>query len=119
MSELGPSSLSPYLAGWFATLSSPTSGTMLAERIGTADRCLHLTANTMSSVPLRSRSNVHPAWLANPAPGYYSGIGDALYAASWSMYARGDAFLWATSRYGTARRSPPTRMTTSPQRPAR
>ena len=51
-------------------------------------------------MPLRFRGNFEPAWVANPDPVWFpNGIGDALFAAVWSIYSWGDAFLWATARY--------------------
>ena len=41
-----------------------------------------------------------PAWVHDPDPAWYpNGIGDAVFAATWSMYAQGEAFLYVTGRY--------------------
>src|SRR5262245_18638378 len=77
------------------------------ERVGTVDRCLQLTAAQIASMPLRYRHSEstlgsRPAWVSDPDPAWYpNGIADAIFAVVWSIYARGDAFLYATSRYET------------------
>lgn len=53
-------------------------------------------------MPLRFRGNYEPLWASMPDPVWFpNGIGDALFALVWSVYSRGDAFLWVTSRYET------------------
>jgi HK97 family phage portal protein len=100
-SDFGPTSISPLLDAWYTVLGAehvPTS--RLTERVGAANRCLRLTAQAISTLPLRHRGTWRPAWVAEPDPvNFPNGIGDAVYAAVWSMYSRGDAFLWVTSRY--------------------
>ena len=82
-------------------------GGALVERIGTVDRCLQLTAQQIATMPLRYKhaataSPFQPRWVTDPDPAWYpNGIHDALFSAVWSVYARGEAILWATSRYQT------------------
>lgn len=108
---LGPTSISP-LVEIFNALLAPQYApvTWLQERVGTAARCLQLVAQQIATMPLRYRrrvpapdgQNYEPAWVGSPDPVWYpNGITDAVFAATWSMYSRGDAFLWATSRYET------------------
>lgn len=89
------------LAGLFA------GGPDLLARVGTAARCLQLCSQQIASSPLRYRRDTPapegrdyaPPWIAAPDPAWYpNGIRDAIFASVWSMYAAGDAFLWATSR---------------------
>jgi HK97 family phage portal protein len=52
------------------------------------------------STPAPNGQSYEPAWVSSPDPTWFpNGIHDAVFSAAWSMYARGDAFLWATSRY--------------------
>jgi len=96
--------LDPDLAGLFGDLFG-TGG--MSERIGTVDRCLQLNAQQIASMPLRYRHDANaapfqPRWISDPDPAWYpGGIHFAIFAAVWSIYARGDAFLWVTSRYQT------------------
>ena len=91
----------PDLAGLFG------GGGALVERIGTVDRCLQLTSQQIATMPLRYKhattaSPFQPRWVTDPDPSWYpNGIHDALFAAVWSIYARGEAILWCTSRYMT------------------
>ena len=77
----------------------------LAERIGAVDRCLQLNAQQVASMPLRYRhaqdvNGYEPLWVHDPDPAWYpNGIGDAVFSAVWSLYANGETFLWASSRY--------------------
>lgn len=72
----------------------------LIERVGAAERCLQLNAQQIATMPLRFRGSYEPAWISNPDPNWYpNGITDALFAATYSTYARGDAFLWVVDRY--------------------
>jgi len=77
----------------------------MAANVGTVDRCLQLTAQQVATMPLRYRHSddvqgYEPAWVHDPDPAWYpNGIGDAVFSATWSVYARGECFLWATSRY--------------------
>jgi HK97 family phage portal protein len=76
--------------------SSPT----LIERVWVANRCQHMTANAISTMPLRHFGGREPAWVANPDPAWYgNGIVDAMYSVVDSFYGWGDAFLYITSRY--------------------
>jgi HK97 family phage portal protein len=85
--------------GWVEPLSGA------GRSVGTVDRCLQLTAQQIASMPLRYRHaaaavGFQPAWVTDPDPAWYpNGVVDAVFAAVWSMYAWGDAFLWVTSRY--------------------
>lgn len=112
---LGPNSIDPLVQRFLATLSTDVPGlyggawsaNTLVERVGTAVRCLQLTSQTIAALPLRYRRRTgldpnasDPAWLANPDPAWFpNGIADALFAAVWSMYRDGDAFVYITSRY--------------------
>lgn len=72
----------------------------LSERVWVVNRCLQLTSQQLASMPLRFFGSYEPAWVANPDPVWYpNGIGDAVFAAAWSMYGWGDAFLYITDRY--------------------
>lgn len=76
--------------------SSPT----LYERVWVANRCVHMNAAAISTMPLRHYGTREPAWVANPDPVWYpGGISDAVYAMVDSMYRFGDAFLLVTARY--------------------
>lgn len=84
--------------GWFEPLN-------YGACIGTVDRCLQLNSQQVAAMPLRYRHSeqtlgMEPAWVTDPDPAWYpNGIHDAVFAIVWSIYARGDAFLWVTSRY--------------------
>lgn len=72
----------------------------LLERVWVADRCMQLCCQEIASMPLRFFGTTEPAWIANPDPVWFpNGIGDAVFAAAWSMYGWGDAFLYITSTY--------------------
>lgn len=78
----------------------PVYSPVLAGRVGSANRCLQLVSQQISTMPLRFRGNFEPMWVSNPDPAWFpNGIGDAVFAAVWSAYQHGDAFLWATDRY--------------------
>src|SRR5215471_11886825 len=99
--ETLPAGFDPDLAGLFGF------GDALVERIGTVDRCLQLTSQQIATMPLRYKhtetaSAFQPRWVTDPDPAWYpNGIHDAMFAAVWSIYARGETILWATSRYET------------------
>ena len=84
--------------GWYEPLYGRRS-------VGTVDRCLQLTAQTIANMPLRYKHDEttqgrRPQWLSTPDPAWYpNGIKEAIFAIVWSIYAHGDAFLWVTSRY--------------------
>jgi len=84
--------------GWFEPLP-------YGEMVGTVDRCLQLSSQQLRSMPLSYKHSsttqgFRPRWVTDPDPAWYpNGIGDAVFAIVWSMYARGEAFLWVTSRY--------------------
>ena len=113
--ELAESSIVPRIArsvAWTTAadvpgLLPPLSPAQLLERVGTASRCLQLCAQQVSAMPLRYRRDTPappgrdyaPPWVDAPDPAWYpNGIVDALFATVFSMYAQGDAFLWATTR---------------------
>lgn len=87
------------LVGLFAGWSSPA----MAERVGTASRCLQLVAQQIAAMPLRFRGSAPPPlWVSNPDPAWFpNGIGDAVFALVTSVYAWGDGFLLTTDRYET------------------
>jgi HK97 family phage portal protein len=81
--------------GWFEALPGYAG-------VGTVARCLQLVCQQVATLPLRFRGSFEPLWVSNPDPVWFpGGIGDAVFAATYSMYAYGDAFLWVTSRYET------------------
>ena len=86
--------------GWYERLYGGSTNS-----VGTVDRCLQLTAQQIAAMPLRYRhsettSGYEPQWISDPDPAWYpNGIYDAVFAAVWSIYAHGDAFLYVTSRY--------------------
>jgi HK97 family phage portal protein len=98
---LSAGGLDPDLAGLFGI------GSALVERIGTVDRCLQLTSQQIAAMQLRykcaaSASPFQPRWVTDPDPAWYpNGIHDVMFSAVWSIYARGEALLWCTSRYET------------------
>lgn len=72
----------------------------LLDRVWAANRCVQLNSQQVASMPLRFYGTSEPAWVSNPDPTWYpNGIGDAVFAAIWSMYGWGDAFLYVTSQY--------------------
>ncbi|HKE76656.1 MAG TPA: phage portal protein [Acidimicrobiales bacterium] len=83
--------------GWFEPLP-------YGEYVGTVDRCLQLNSQQLRSMPLSFKQQANtgrdqPRWVTDPDPAWYpNGIGDAVFAIVWSMYARGEAFLWVTGR---------------------
>jgi HK97 family phage portal protein len=96
-----PAPSTPWPAGFDAGLAGLYSAPM-AERVGTAARCLQLVAQQLAAMPLRFRGPYMPMWVSNPDPVWYpNGIADALFAIFASMYGAGDAFLLVTDRYET------------------
>lgn len=87
------------LAGLLPGYATPR----LAERVGTAARCLQLVSQQIAAMPLRYRGVApEPQWTSNPDPVWFpNGVADAMFAGVASMYAWGDAFLLVTSRYQT------------------
>ncbi len=77
----------------------------LADRVWAANRCLQLNSQQVASMPLRfygAGSSSPPAWVSSPDPVWFpNGIGDAIFAIVWSMYAHGDAFILITDRYAS------------------
>ena len=94
-----PSGFDPELAGLFAGWASP----QLAERVGTAVRCLQLVCQQVAAMPIRFRGDSPvPLWVANPDPVWFpNGAADATFATMASIYGWGDAFLLVTDRYVT------------------
>jgi len=86
-----------------AAMLGATWSPRLQDRVWTANRCLQLCAQQIASMPLRffgAPTANEPAWVANPDPVWYpNGVGDAVFAATWSMLGYGDAFLLVTDRY--------------------
>lgn len=100
--SLPPTSIAPLVSAFSESWGYAGVSPYLAERIGAAARCLQLASQQVATLPLRHRGpGVEPSWLGNPEPGVYNGISDAIFAATWSIYARGNAYLWVTSRYQT------------------
>jgi HK97 family phage portal protein len=98
--------LQPQIDWWNAMLAAPTFGMpwtpRLQERVWVVNRCMQLCSQQIASMPLRFFGGYEPAWLSNPDPVWFpNGIGDAVFAATWSMYGWGDAFLYVTDRYQT------------------
>lgn len=93
-----PSSLVPWLQAWWRNGQAPPSNAF--DSVGTANRCQQLVSQQISTMPLRFRGAEEPAWVANPDPVWFpNGIAEAIFAAVWSIYAWGDAFLYVTDRY--------------------
>ena len=85
-----------------ATRADAFYSPVMAERVGTANRCLQLVSQQIAAMPLRFRGTFEPMWISNPDPVWFpNGIGDVMFAATWSIYSWGDAFLWVTGRYET------------------
>lgn len=71
----------------------------LASKVWVANRCMQLNSQQIATMPLRFYGKREPDWVANPDPNWYpNGIGDAVFAAVWSMYSYGDAFILIMSR---------------------
>jgi hypothetical protein len=97
-STAAPSSLVPWLQAWWRGGQSFPSADF--DAVGSATRCMQLVCQQISTMPLRFRGSFEPVWVANPDPVWFpNGIGDALFAAVWSLYGWGDAFLYVTDRY--------------------
>jgi HK97 family phage portal protein len=72
------------------------------EKLGAVNRCLQLTSQQVSAMPLKYNGrSPQPAWTQNPEPEYYNDIAEAIFAAVWSRYSRGETFLYVTSRLAT------------------
>jgi HK97 family phage portal protein len=103
--QLAPPALPPFgptgdLAGLFGGYFGASMDTII-EHIGTAERCEQLACQQLASMVLRTRPHDvrWRAWLANPDPGHLNGISEAIWQMAWSLYRRGETFLWVTSRY--------------------
>ena len=91
---VGFSTIQPYVDAFTASLSSG------APRLGVVQRCLQLTAQQVSSMPLRMHGTATtPTWVGNPDPDIYNSLAEAIFAATWSRYANGNIYLFVTSRY--------------------
>lgn len=101
--ELARSDLYDTQVGDFwANLAATTgaSNPTLIERVWVANRCQQLNSQAIATMPLRHYGGREPAWVSSPDPNWFpNGIGDAVFAIVWAMYAYGDAFLYVTSRY--------------------
>ncbi len=87
----------PWLQSWW---NGGTSSSVPGGNVGSANRCLQLVCQQISTMPLRFRGTYEPVWVSNPDPVWFpNGIGDAMFAAVWSIYGWGDAFLYVTDRY--------------------
>src|SRR4029077_9057383 len=99
--------LQPQISSFWEQLWGPAGALMsapwsprLQDRVWTANRCLQLCAQQIASMPLRFFGGYEPAWVANPDPVWFpNGIGDAVFAATWSQLGWGDSFLYVTDRY--------------------
>lgn len=101
-SDFNTDSFETQVGDFWANLALTTGlpATTLFDRVWVANRCLHMNANAISTMPLRHYGTREPAWVANPDPVWYpNGIGDAVYAMVDSMYRYGDAFVYVTDRY--------------------
>jgi HK97 family phage portal protein len=82
------------------TAASGFSAPTLLEKVWVANRCKHMNANAISTMPLRHYGSREPAWVANPDPEWFpNGISDAVYAIIDSLYGWGDAFVYVTNTY--------------------
>lgn len=90
---------------WNTTFGGSIFTPSLFDRVWAANRCLQMTCQHLSRMPLRfygPDSATEPAWVSSPDPAWFpNGIGDALFAAYWQMYAsdKGCALLYVTARY--------------------
>jgi hypothetical protein len=88
------------VAAFWAGLSGTGYSPRLAERVWASNRCMQLNCQLIASMPLRFSGTYKPEWVSNPDPVWFpNGIGDAVFAAMWSMYGWGDAFLLVTLGY--------------------
>lgn len=97
---LGRSTLSDAVESFWENLSGSAYSPRLLSRVWVANRCIQLNTQQIAAMPLRFMGGRQPAWVTNPDPVWYpNGVSDAVFAAVWSMYGWGDAFLYVTSRY--------------------
>ncbi len=90
------------ISDFWANLQGVGFSPNLIERVWVANRCIQMNASAIATMPLRHFGSYKPAWVSNPDPVWYpNGIGDAIFAAVWSIYGWGDAFLYVTSRYAS------------------
>lgn len=88
------------ISDFWANLTGVGFSPRLIERVWVASRCIQMNSQAISTMPLRHFGTREPAWVANPDPVWYpNGIGDAIFAAVWSMYGWGDAYIHITARY--------------------
>lgn len=101
--ELSEGGTTPQITAFWDALTGSTGAVFsprLLDRVWVANRCIQLSCQQIASMPLRFFGAREPAWVANPDPAWYpNGIGDAVFAAAWSMYGHGDAFLLITDHY--------------------
>ncbi len=96
--DVWQASISDFWAGLTGT--SGFSPQALLDKVWVAERCKHMNANAISTMPLRHYGTREPAWVSNPDPVWYpDGIGSAIYAIVDSLYGWGDAFVYVSSRY--------------------
>lgn len=99
------SSIIPDVAAFWAETFGETMTPATADRIWAANRCNQLNAQQIASMPLRYGTTAAgggriPAWLSSPDPSWYpNGVGDAIFAATQSIYGHGYTILQITSRY--------------------
>jgi HK97 family phage portal protein len=102
-------------SGWPVEWSTPTWGGGIgglgdiANRVSTVFGAIDLNASILSTMPpyrLAGADVIDPLpWMSNPQPEVYTGWTEAMKQVVTSYYGKGEAFLWATSRYpdGTVR----------------
>jgi HK97 family phage portal protein len=95
--------VSEFWTGLSTSLGWNVSPTLI-HKVWVVNRCLQLNSQQIATMPLRFFGpSTEPAWVANPDPNWYpNGIGDAVFAAVWSMYSWGDAFILVTDRYANS-----------------
>jgi HK97 family phage portal protein len=107
LSSFGPETILPPLSTSNSDLAGLYGGMwtqnpdVLAEHIGAAERCEQLACQQLASMVVRLRpyNATWRAWLANPDPVHLNGLSEAIWQIAWSLYRRGEAFIWCTSRY--------------------
>lgn len=99
--QLAEVTIDPAIARFTENLTGSGFSPRFFDRLWVANRCCQLNSQMISCMPLRFfGTSAEPAWVANPDPAWFpNGVGDAVFAATWDMYAWGDAFIYVTSRY--------------------
>jgi HK97 family phage portal protein len=89
------------LAGLYGGFFGGAHASTLVEHIGAAERCEQLACQQLASMNMRQRPHDAKwrAWLANPDPAHLNGLSESVWQIAWSLYRRGETFLWCTSRY--------------------